>query len=98
MAGRLKPLDIERITVPGKHFDGHGLYLVVTNARSRNWQYRYQFKGTSRSHGLGSLKDVSLKDARLARDAARLQARDGVDEAPHEAPTRSHRKCHVSRA
>jgi Arm DNA-binding domain len=79
MAGRLKPLDVERIATPGRYFDGGGLYLVVVSATSRNWQYRYQFKGKSRWHGLGSFQDVSLKQARLARDAARLQVSAGVD-------------------
>jgi len=36
-------------------------------------------QGKERWHGLGSFKDVSLKEARLARDAARLQVRAGVD-------------------
>jgi hypothetical protein len=29
MAGKLKPLDIERETRPGKYPDGDGLYLVA---------------------------------------------------------------------
>ena len=29
MAGRLKPLEIERLVAPGKYADGDGLYLVV---------------------------------------------------------------------
>lgn len=31
MAGRLKPLDVERETKLGKHADGDGLYLVVAS-------------------------------------------------------------------
>ena len=73
MAGKLKPLEIERETKPGKYADGGGLYLIVTSATSKNWSYRYWINGKERWHGLGSFKDVSLKDARLARDAARLR-------------------------
>ena len=71
MPGKLKPLDVERETRPGKYPDGDGLYLVVASATSKNWNYRYWKDGKQRWLGLGSLKDVSLKDARLARDAAR---------------------------
>ena len=41
MAGKLKPLDVERETRPGKYPDGDGLYLIVTGATSKNWIYRY---------------------------------------------------------
>ena len=84
MAGKLKPLDVQREMRPGKYSDGDGLYLVVASATSKNWSYRYWKDGKQRWLGLGSLKDVSLKDARLARDAARLRvkgdrSRPGVD-------------------
>ncbi|MDN5003818.1 tyrosine-type recombinase/integrase [Bradyrhizobium sp. GCM10027634] len=75
MAGNLKPLDVERETRPGKYPDGGGLYLIVVSATSKNWAYRYWKDGKERWAGLGSLKDVSLKDARLARDAARLRVK-----------------------
>jgi len=75
MAGRLKPLDVERQTKPGKYADGEGLYLIVTGPTSKSWSYRYWKDGKERWHGLGSLKDVSLKNARLARDAARLRVK-----------------------
>ena len=75
MAGKLKPLDIERETRPGKYADSEGLYLIVAGATSKNWSYRYWKDGKQRWLGLGSLKDVSLKNARLARDAARLRVK-----------------------
>jgi integrase len=75
MAGKLKPLDVERENRPGKYADGDGLYLIVSGATSKNWTYRYWKQGKQRWLGLGSFKDVSLKDARLARDAARLRVK-----------------------
>ena len=75
MAGKLKPLDVARETRPGKYPDGDGLYLIVASATSKNWSYRYWKDGKQRWLGLGSFKDVSLKDARLARDAARLRVK-----------------------
>ena len=62
MAGRLKPLDVERETKPGKYADGDGLYLIVAGPASKNWSYRYWKDGKERWHGLGSFKDVSLKE------------------------------------
>src|SRR5882757_1048505 len=65
MPGKLKPLDVERETRPGKYPDGDGLYLVVASPTSKNWSYRYWKDGKQRWLGLGSLKDVSLDAARL---------------------------------
>jgi integrase len=79
MAGKLKPLDVARQVTPGKHPDGDGLYLVVAGPTSRNWSYRYWIGGKERWHGLGSLNDVSLKEARIKRDSARQEVRAGVD-------------------
>ena len=79
MAGKLKPLEVARQVTPGKYPDGDGLYLIVAGPTSRNWSYRYWIKGKERWHGLGSLQDVSLKDARIKRDKARQEVRAGVD-------------------
>jgi integrase len=79
MAGRLKPLDVDRLVEVGKYADGDGLYLVVAGAMSRNWSYRYWINRKERWHGLGSVKDVSLREARIKRDAARQLVRTGID-------------------
>jgi len=93
MAERLKPLDVEREKTPGKYADADGLDLIVVSETSKNWSYRYWFKGKQRWHGLGSFKDVSLKDARLARDAARLQVRAGVDLVQEKRTAREEKKA-----
>jgi integrase len=98
MAGKLKPLDVEREEKPGKYADGDGLYLIVTGPTSKNWSYRYWFKGKERWHGLGSFKDVSLKEARLARDAARLLVKGdrntaGVDLVQEKRAAREEKKA-----
>jgi len=87
MAGRLKPLDVEREEKHGKYADGD----------DKNWSYRYWFKGKERWHGLGSFKDVSLKRARLLRDAARLQVRAGVDLVQEKRVTREEKKAEARR-
>ena len=98
MSGKLKPLDVERETRPGKYSDGDGLYLVVASATSKNWNYRYWKEGKQRWLGLGSVKDVSLKDARLARDAARLRVKGdrstpGIDIVQEKRATREEAKA-----
>ena len=52
MAGKLKPLDVERETRPGKYADGDGLYLIVSGPTSKNWSYRYYKDGNQRWLGL----------------------------------------------
>ncbi len=59
--------------------DSGGLYLEVSPAGSKRWFWKYRAAGTERRMALGSYPDVSLKDARSARDAAKLQRKDGID-------------------
>jgi integrase len=56
-----------KAAAPGKHQDGGGLVLVKT-ASGGSWVYRYSFAGTRREMGLGSYSELSLADARKARD------------------------------
>src|ERR1700721_594399 len=93
MSGKLKPLDIQREEKPGKYADGDGLYFIVASATSKYWSYRYWFKGRERWHGLGSFKNVSLKQARLLRDAARLQVRAGIDLVQEKRVAREEKKA-----
>ena len=71
MPGKLKPLEVERETLPGKYPDGDGLYLIVASATSKNWSYRYWKDGKQRWLGLGSVKDVSLS-AQSQREQCQL--------------------------
>lgn len=57
----------------GNHRDGEGLLLQVRGA-SRSWILRYSIARKDRYLGLGSLKDVSLKKARLEAGKKRAEA------------------------
>jgi integrase len=103
MTGKLKSLELERLA-PGRRYpDGGGLYLVVASPTARSWIYRYSMDGQEHWLGLGSLHDVSLKEARLARDAARLRIKGdrstpGVDIVEERRAARAHVKAEEARA
>ena len=59
--------------------DSGGMYLQVSPAGSRRWFLKYRIGGKEKQLALGSYPDVSLKSARLARDAAKLQKSEGYD-------------------
>ena len=68
-----------RFAGPGKHGDGMGLTLVVTQNGARSWMLRYQLLGKRRDMGLGRYPDVSLAAAREVAAAARALAARGID-------------------
>lgn len=56
---------------PYKKGAGKGLYLLVTPAGGKLWRLKYHFAGVEKLLALGKFPDVSLKDARDKRDAAK---------------------------
>jgi len=64
---------------PGRHGDGGGLYLMVSNSGSRKWVLRIQVNGKRRDLGLGSGTKVSLSEAREAAEDTRRAIRRGDD-------------------
>jgi integrase len=64
---------------PLKLFDERGLYLEVSPSGGKWWRLKYRYKGKEKRLSLGVFPDVSLKDARDRRDAARKLLSEGVD-------------------
>ena len=64
---------------PGKHFDGHGLYLKVEASGARRWIQRINIRQKRTEIGIGSASLVSLADARQAALENRRLARAGGD-------------------
>jgi len=64
---------------PQKLSDGGGLHVLVTPGGSRLWRLAYRFGGKQKLLALGKYPDVSLADARLAREIARKQLDEGED-------------------
>jgi integrase len=65
--------------VARKVADEKGLYLLVTPSGSKLWKLKYHFNGKEKKLSLGQYPDVSLKAARLKRDAARSEIAEGID-------------------
>ncbi len=59
--------------------DSGGMYLQVSPNGSKRWFLKYRVGGKEKQLALGSYPDVSLAEARRARDAAKLQKASGVD-------------------
>lgn len=57
--------------------DAGGLYLEVSPAGSKRWFWKLYADGKESRMALGSYPDVSLAEARRARDAARLEKQKG---------------------
>jgi integrase len=64
---------------PRKLFDSGGLYLMVLTSGTKSWRWKYSFRGREKTLSLGLYPELSLRDARLARDAARQMLSTGVD-------------------
>lgn len=67
---------------PGKYGDGDGLYLLVRDADSAFWFFRYKRGGRSREMGLGRARgrnSVTLAEAREKAGALWRMHRAGID-------------------
>ena len=79
---KLTDAHLRKLSTPGKHFDGGGLYLELTAAGGRYWRLKYRMVGKEKRLALGVYPAVGLKDARdLAAQAKQaIQAGDDPGE------------------
>ncbi|MBH9974473.1 MULTISPECIES: site-specific integrase [Bartonella] len=63
----------------GKYNDGAGLWLVKKGFENGKWVLRFTIHGRRREMGLGSIQDVSLKEARQAAEQWRKAVRANQD-------------------
>ncbi len=77
--GKLTAVAVKAATKPGRYADGDGLQLLVKESGAASWLLRIQADGKRRDVGLGSLANVTLKDARAKADELRRLYRKGVD-------------------
>jgi integrase len=64
---------------PYKLADTQGLYLLINPSGSKLWRVKYRIDGVERKLALGPYPDVTLAEARAARDAARKQLVKSID-------------------
>jgi integrase len=87
MARRIKRLSVKEIESndkPGLYCDGNGLYLQVSQQKTKSWVFRFQIAGRPRKMGLGEVRigevgRITLADARKKAYAAHLLVADGID-------------------
>jgi integrase len=77
-----------------KLYDEKGLYLLVTKKDRKYWRYKYRFNGREQVLSLGVFPEVSLKEARDGRDAARKQLAQGTS--PSEAKQQAKREAMIA--
>ena len=69
---KLSALKVSRMATPGLYSDGEGLWLQISPSGSKSWVYRYTIAGRRYHMGLGSLREVTLAEAReRARECGR---------------------------
>ena len=67
-----------------KHFDGGGMYLLVTATGSKLWRLVYHFDKKEKLLSFGEYPTVSLKDARERREEAKRLLSQGIDPGAHK--------------
>lgn len=68
--------------------DADGLFITVQTNGSKLWRFRYRFLGRQKTLHFGQWPDVSLADARKAREEARRKVAAGLDPAQVKRQTR----------
>ena len=71
---KAKPSD-----TPYKIADGGGMYLLVKPTGGKYWHLAYRFNNKQKLLALGVYPDVTLKEARIKREAARKLLQEGLD-------------------
>ena len=76
---RLSDRSVQAKKAVGFYPDGGGLYLQVNSPSSKSWVFRFKRDSRARDMGIGSLRDVSLAEARRKAAEARRQRAEGKD-------------------
>ncbi|MEL6666778.1 MAG: integrase arm-type DNA-binding domain-containing protein [Pseudomonadota bacterium] len=74
-------LSVNRVKALGKgaHGDGGGLWLIKDHPQGGRWVYRFRLHGRNRSMGLGSVRKITLADARKRRNECETLLSEGID-------------------
>lgn len=76
----LKANDIQKkLTQPGKHRDGAGLFLQVAAKGQASWTYQFRFDNATHWMSIGPYATFTLTEAREAHHELRRQRDRGID-------------------
>src|SRR4051812_13422191 len=84
-SNRLLTLTLKKNLPPGLYADGGGLYMQVSQQKTKAWIFCFTRSGVPRKMGLGAVsiksddKRITLADARQKAAAARSLLIDGID-------------------
>jgi integrase len=76
---KLAPTRVARLNKRGRYSDGAGLWLSVSTSGSKSWVFQFTMHGKERQLGIGSLKSVSLANARIKARKLRTDVEAGID-------------------
>ena len=81
MAGihKLKDIQLQKLTKPGLHGDGGGLYIQVKATGAKSWIFRFMINQKARSKGLGPYPAITLAEARTKAAECRELVAKGID-------------------
>jgi integrase len=86
---QLTATKVQKVKAPSMYADGAGLYLQVTGNAAKSWIIRYSLRGRAREMGLGSLRKVSLADARRKAAECHKLLDDHIDPIEHRSQARA---------
>ena len=78
----LTDVEVRKLSAKEKAFkvaDENGMHLLVTPSGGKLWRLKYRVGSKEKLLSLGAYPDVSLKEARGRRDAARKLLTDSID-------------------
>ena len=88
----LTNLKVEKAKPKEKQYklaDERGMYLLIHPRGGKWWRLDYRFQGKRKTLSLGTVPDVSLKEARKKRDEARSILDDGADPSYYRASAKA---------
>jgi integrase len=89
-ANALAAVTVRNLKEPGRYCDGNGLYLVVDPSGAKRWVLRTVIKGRRADIGLGSVRLVTLSEAREQATSLRKVARSNGDPLAQRRHERKH--------
>ena len=71
--------EVESIKIPGYYSDGGNLSLRVSKNLTKTWTFRYKKEGKRTEMGLGSIRYMSLTQARDTAESLQKQLKSGIN-------------------